>query len=881
RFDLELTANPLVQPPVADVKGGPRNLFLTGSPWKYFASNTAPGSTWKDKGFNDSGWPSGISGLGYPSGEFEAEHTLVPSGCTPVTTTCSNRIITTYFRKTVTISTIPANTTYSIRYKRDDGIAIYINGREIKRENLPTGAGHTTPAGTELTTTPAYTGEQYWQVLPVPAGYFQAGENLIAAEVHQAAGGEPDMRFDMELRQVEPLVRGPYLQMGTPTAMTLRWRTSTAVRGQVKYGLSATDYGQVVTEATAGLDHEVRLTGLTPGTKYFYSIETAGVAEPLQRTPDNFFITSPPAGSAKKVRIWAMGDFGEGSRRQFAVRDAFMNNSNVQNQNVDLWLWLGDNAYLAGHDEDYQYYLFNVYDHQRLLRQTPVYATPGNHEYANNNITRTERTDHKIDYYKIISHFTQGEGGGVASGKEEFYSFNYGNIHFVSLDSYGYESGQGTTVFSPTGPQMTWLKNDLNAAKNDPNIKWTIAFWHHPPYTMGTKDSDVDGDSQGIRKNLLPVLEQYKVDLVLCGHSHVYERSRLMKGHHGENSPESTFNPNLHLAPAGNNGASSGRFDGSPNSCFYYKSTTSATNEGTIYLVSGSGGAGLDPGKYTPKGKWPHNAMLVSDTLNGGSMFIEVEGNRLDVKFIAEDNQVRDQFTIMKDTEAFPIPPTDGTARTAACECTDAQGWTHYTDNRANLLLSVKKNGQAIGRVGDGTFSMRLEGSAGALKVNKNCPANYVTLPAGWWVMKRFWTLKPTTEPTVGSSLAVRHYYRDADLSAVNANLPAALSHQQLKVFKMNDINSPYTPNPVTTHATVPKATAYNTNGAWLYDQAATPSVTNWTYRALGNGNHFAEFMVGRLGSGGGLGGAENGQNPSSQPCSGTNLIVSGDSWRY
>ena len=55
-----------------------------------------------------------------------------------------------------------------------------------------------------------------------------------------------------------------------------------------------------------------------------------------------------------------------------------------------------------------------------------------------------------------------------------------------------------------------------------------IAYWHQPPYTKGTHDSDTEIMCIEMRQNIMPILEQYGVDLVLNGHSHGYERSYLI-----------------------------------------------------------------------------------------------------------------------------------------------------------------------------------------------------------------------------------------------------------------------------------------------------------------------------------------------------------------
>lgn len=130
----------------------------------------------------------------------------------------------------------------------------------------------------------------------------------------------------------------------------------------------------------------------------------------------------------------------------------------------------------------------------------------------------------------------------------------------------------------------------------------------------------------------MPILERYGVDLVLCGHSHSYERSKLMHGHYGL---EATFSPEKHLLST-----SSGFYDGSANSCPYVKDQT---GKGTVYVVSGSASR-VDHNQAA----YPHDALPYSNNTNVGATILEVEGNRLDLKWICEDGVIRDHFTMMK-----------------------------------------------------------------------------------------------------------------------------------------------------------------------------------------------------------------------------------------
>jgi acid phosphatase type 7 len=179
---------------------------------------------------------------------------------------------------------------------------------------------------------------------------------------------------------------------------------------------------------------------------------------------------------------------------------------------------------------------------------------------------------------------------------------------------------------------MIWLEKDLKANKQ----KWTIVYWHHPPYTMASRNSDIEVDLKTIREGVVPLLDKYKVDMVLNGHSHVYERSQMMKGHYGL---AATFNQKLNSAST-----STGLYNNSKDSCPYVKNSKSPDNEGIIYVVNGCGASNSGAVNTLT-----HNAMIYSDKTSAGSLLIEVEGNRLDAKFITENGSIKDQFTIFKD----------------------------------------------------------------------------------------------------------------------------------------------------------------------------------------------------------------------------------------
>jgi hypothetical protein len=401
------------------------------------------------------------------------------------------------------------------------------------------------------------------------------------------------------------VVRGPYLQSGGSDSVVVRWRTSEPTGSTVAFGQSTIALTKVVTSSDATTEHEVKLTGLSADTKYFYGFGVAD-APLLGGDDDHFVVTAPEKGTAKPTRIWAIGDAGTADREQAAVRDAYL--AHTGTRGTDLWLMLGDNAYDDGTDDEYQAAVFDMYP--TILRNSVLWSTLGNHDGHT-----ADSAAQSGPYYDLFTLPKQAEAGGVSSGTEAYYSFDYGQIHFVCLDSYDSDT-------DPDGDMITWLENDL-AANSQP---WLIAFWHHPPYTKGSHDSDSEGGLIDMREIAVPILEEHGVDLVLTGHSHSYERSMFLNGHYGySDSLESSM-----VIDSGD-----GRSDGDG---AYTRGATDPA--GAVYIVAGSSGK-------ISGGDLNHPAMFIS--LNElGSVVVDVDGSNMDVGFIDDAGAKVDWFSIVK-----------------------------------------------------------------------------------------------------------------------------------------------------------------------------------------------------------------------------------------
>lgn len=433
----------------------------------------------------------------------------------------------------------------------------------------------------------------------------------------------------------QAVVRGPYLQNPTSTSIKVMWRTDVASSSKVYYGTDPQNLSQSVEDGASVTNHTVAITGLQPFTKYYYSV---GTTSQVLSGPDNkhHFTTSVvPGNTDHKVRIWAIGDFGKANNEEKEVMEAFIDYNN--DTLVNTWIWLGDNAYDDGKDQEYQTKVFDTAYYGKVMTYIPFMPCPGNHDYGEiSPPTSTENpNNHSGPYYDIVDVPTNGEAGGVASGKELYYSFDYGHVHFLSLNS---ELGSplnpahdwiGSNPFSSFNgsPFTDWIEADL-AANTQP---WVIAYFHQPPHTAGSHLSSDAWEFYmvAMRENIVPILEDHNVDIIINGHSHVYERSVMMHGFYG--LPSEWNNSYVVDGSSGNEAMGEA----------YVKNVNT---EGTVYVVQGNSAS------KTTDPPLNHPAMYYSHGCDSclGSTIIEVDGNKLRSRYLTSEGEILDDFTIVK-----------------------------------------------------------------------------------------------------------------------------------------------------------------------------------------------------------------------------------------
>jgi hypothetical protein len=182
-----------------------QTLIPSGSIWRYNDSGTDLGTAWRTGAYNDAGWTTGPAQLGYGDGD---ESTVISYG-----TSATNKRITYYFRRQFTVTSPAAFSALNLRYVRDDGAVIYLNGTEVVRSNLPSG---TIDYNTLATTAIGNADESAWNSAPLDPALLVAGTNTIAVEIHQQSATSTDVSFDLELVGTEAQAAPPSVSLLSP-----------------------------------------------------------------------------------------------------------------------------------------------------------------------------------------------------------------------------------------------------------------------------------------------------------------------------------------------------------------------------------------------------------------------------------------------------------------------------------------------------------------------------------------------------------------------------------------------------------------------------------------------------------------------------------------
>ncbi|MCA9297672.1 MAG: metallophosphoesterase family protein, partial [Phycisphaerales bacterium] len=301
------------------------------------------------------------------------------------------------------------------------------------------------------------------------------------------------------LASAQGITSGPYLQNVSRNAIVVVWEQDAEATLTLRYGLDDTLTESVTPEPA--MRHEVELTGLEAGAMYQYALFDGDTQVSDSRT----FPTAVEPGTP--FRFIAFGDSRSRPDAHASVIDAM-----AAEDDVRFYIQTGELVADGEVQEQWEEYFDIEYP---MMSEKPCFAVIGNHE----------EHEGRADLF-VAEMVNPGEASG--SGREEYYSFEYGNAHFTVLD--GHTENMLTWIdciaeydlwldgcFTPE--QQAWMEADLEAAAVDPDIDHLIVLMHIGPY------SSKDGRSGSAHmRYLLPYFEELGVSLILTGHDHYYER---------------------------------------------------------------------------------------------------------------------------------------------------------------------------------------------------------------------------------------------------------------------------------------------------------------------------------------------------------------------
>jgi predicted phosphodiesterase len=335
--------------------------------------------------------------------------------------------------------------------------------------------------------------EDWWETQwsGIPTSLLQPGENVISAVLHKAeTGGSPSFYFDLQVRAWTDIgwVKLPYLHQASQTGVTVSWETTVPTRGRIEVSNARGSAVRTVLDSFLGIHHEVVVDGLKPGTDYRYRVVAIpeGGAEELKGDLYGFS-TAPREDQGFSFLFYGDSRTGKTVHRKLAnlmVADRAEYDSNMVVHAGDIVSW--------GYAWDRWQERFFA-PAWPLLSQVPIYPTVGNHEL-----------NQKLyyDYFDL-------------PGNESWYHFRYGIADFFAVNS--------NVDYKRGSEQYKWFEAALKASE----APWKVVFLHHPPFACAT--SRKPGNTR-VKEHLVPLMEEYGVDLVLLGHDHLYGRSRKVNG---------------------------------------------------------------------------------------------------------------------------------------------------------------------------------------------------------------------------------------------------------------------------------------------------------------------------------------------------------------
>lgn len=314
----------------------------------------------------------------------------------------------------------------------------------------------------------------------------------------------------------QTIKKGPYMIYPNDNSkMTILWQLSSTTSSTLSWG-TTTSYGNNQSVSEYGSDHQFKytITGLTPGTKYYYKVHFGST------DLTGSFIAAPNT-NATAVKFLAYGDTRTYFEDTNDVTGRMLTEVASDADYQTFSLHVGDWVNVGKSENDWTTQFFsrtgasanNLDFHSKI----PLMGVRGNHE----NYTPAKGSEFATVFYK---YFPYTFASGSTNGDNMYYSFDYGPVHIAVLDQYDgnpYQNSIGSV-------QKTWLENDLaNSSK-----PWKFVMVHEPGWSAASTTKSEHPNNTDVQNTIQPICVQNGVQVIFGGHNHYYAHSLKDGVHH-------------------------------------------------------------------------------------------------------------------------------------------------------------------------------------------------------------------------------------------------------------------------------------------------------------------------------------------------------------
>ncbi|MNW34922.1 Endo-1,4-beta-xylanase A precursor [compost metagenome] len=455
------------------------------------------------------------------------------------------------------------------------------------------------------------------------------------------------------------------------TTQTITWKTTNDISDGVVQFAKQVEEGTFPGESRsiaavtkpfhADMMHTVTLTELEPGTTYVYRVGNG------TQWSDIFTFTTESEATAP-FSFFVFGDSQSGRQEEsdYAKWGETVNTAYQTHPDAKFFMNLGD---LVELDSSYAHWHKWFEGAEGVIEKIPQMSATGNHEYYAG-YNANQLADNYIAQFNLPQN-------GPDRLKGTVYSFDYGDVHFVVLNSQQAEAN--VNLPNPMGDilqeQKEWLENDLKSTEK----KWKVVLYHKASYYSRASR---DKDAEPIKQAFQSVFDKYKVDVVFSAHDHTVTRSYPINNNNFVNSPA----------------------------------------EGTVYYLVGRTGNK----NYSDPIRQVWNAYYLNDTEDTNYVHINVDGDQLTISMQEKNGKLLDQYSIDKakgtgtPAEELPKIQIDKVDKLSAFEEkkkvgdtvsvfaeVNAANVTNYVGRGVHILaqLGYKKEGQASYTWVDASYS--------------------------------------------------------------------------------------------------------------------------------------------------------------------------------